>query len=73
MDSEEIRDYVQAQSTQQEQIIDILMVLLAHFSPKDAEFVDWVHNKKGRFLSSTTQAELSALQQEWMQRDQNSI
>lgn len=65
MDAEEMREYIQANSTQQEQLIDIMMVLLAHFSSADAAFLDWVHNTKGRFLSNATQAELAQLKREF--------
>lgn len=65
MDSEAQMDFMRMHTSQQQQIIDVLMMLLKNANVKDAGFLDWVHNSKGKFLSEQSEAELTQLQMEW--------
>lgn len=65
MDNEDIIEYLQTNSTQQEQLIDILMVLLSLSSPEEAGFLDYAHNTRKKFLSSLTKEEYAQLRGEF--------
>lgn len=51
--------------TQQQQQIDILMMLLKNQNQDDADFLDYVHNKKNVFLSELSTDEFTSLMTEY--------
>lgn len=65
MDSEAQLEFMRLHTSQQQQLIDILMMLLKNSNPRDAEFVDWIHNQQGKFLSEMSEAELIQLTSKW--------
>lgn len=58
-------EQLQVFSTQNQQMIDILMMLLADKDPNGADLVDFAHNVKNVFLSDLTKQELTELMAEF--------
>ena len=65
MDSESQIEFMRLHTSQQQQIIDVLMMILKNSNANDAAFVDWIHNDQGKFLSEMTEAELIQLTSKW--------
>jgi predicted Co/Zn/Cd cation transporter (cation efflux family) len=60
---EELIETIQLFSTQQQQMIDILMMILKNHNSQDLELVDHVHNERHQFLSDLSEEELTVIQQ----------
>lgn len=60
-EQEKMETYFQMLYTQQQQLIDIQMMILKHHSEQEADFLDYVHNKRHRFLSELTPDEFSGI------------
>ena len=63
--SDEQREFQQVLITQNQQIIDILMMILKNHDEDDADIVEFAHNKKNVFLSDLSPSEFGDLYREF--------